>query len=94
MKTFVEGKIMADDNTANIDGFLGRIVPLGYEFLDGDEEEIVFSKPARIESVITELVPTCEEYGLDVEDFELVEYNEDTGVAMAWYEGGRIFREG
>lgn len=92
MKTYVEGKLPGEDKSADIDGFLERIAPLGYEFLE-EGKETIFAKPARIESVITELVPTCEEYGLDVEDFQLVEYNEDNGQPRAWYEGGRIERE-
>lgn len=92
MQTFVVGKI--DSNKAKegvIHGVVERLSPVGYQFME-EQGYLQFSKPGRVESVITEMVPVCEDHGLDVEDFQLVEYRESDGQERARYEGGKIIR--
>lgn len=92
METFIVGKI--ERNLAaqgNIDGVIERLSPVGYEFsVNADCFE--FSKPGRIEAVITEMVPVCEEHGLDIEEFQLVEYKRSSGEERSRYENGKILR--
>lgn len=92
MDTFIVGKI--EKNVAsqgNIEGVIERLSPVGYEFsVNADSYE--FSKPGRIEAVITEMVPVCEDHGLDVEEFKLVEYRKNSGEERSRYENGRIVR--
>lgn len=94
METYVVGKI--DANTAgqgSITGIMERLEPVGYEFKTGSRS-YEFTKPGRIESVITELVPVCEDHGLDVEEFELTEYRRSDGSVRGAYRQGRITRQG
>ncbi|MHB9093073.1 MAG: hypothetical protein ACYC21_00255 [Eubacteriales bacterium] len=47
-----------------------------------------------MESVITEMVPVCEDHGLDMEDFQMVEYRKSDHRERSRYEAGKVIREG
>lgn len=92
METYVTGKISPDRAGAgSINGLMGRLRPVGYEFSE-TAEGVAFTKPGRIESVITELVPVCEDHGLDVEDFDLREYRTSDNRECSRYDNGKIVR--
>lgn len=93
METFVVGEI-ANNRAANgnIQGVIERLSPIGYQFTQ-DQEIHKFTKVGRVESVITEMVPVCEDHGLDVEDFIMTEYRKSDGTERSRYEGGKIIRE-
>jgi len=92
LETYVVGKIdkKKAENGA-INGVIRRLSPVGYQFAVGPEH-YEFTKLGRVESVITEMVPVCEDHGLDVEDFQLVEYRRSDSEERSRYEGGRIMR--
>lgn len=92
MDTFIVGKIERNlASQGNINGVIERLSPVGYEFsVNADCYE--FNKPGRIEAVITEMVPVCEDHGLDIEEFQLVEYKRDNREERSRYENGRIVR--
>lgn len=93
METFVIGVIERNlASHGNMQGVMTRLSPVGYEFRE-DPEHYEFNKLGRIESVITEMVPVCEDHGLDVEDFQLVEYSRNSGEERCRYHNGRIIRE-
>ena len=93
METYVAGKISADVAAeGSIEGVIKRLTPVGYEFTPA-AEGISFTKPGRIESVITELVPVCEDHGLDVEDFDLREYRTSDNRERSRYDNGKIIRD-
>jgi hypothetical protein len=39
------------------------------------------------------MVPVCEDHGLDVEAFRLVEYRKNNDTERSRYEGGKVVRE-
>lgn len=65
-----------------------------YLFFTREPEYYEFTKPGRVESVITEMVPVCEDHGLDVEDFQMVEYRKSDHRERSRYEAGKVIREG
>jgi len=92
LETYIVGRIERNlASQGNIDGVIERLSPVGYEF-SSNEDSYEFRKPGRIESVLTEMVPVCEEHGLDVEEFQLVEYKRNSGEERSHYENGRIVR--
>lgn len=93
IQTFVVGKISNDRaNNGSIEGVIERLSPFGYDFAtEGDG--VKFTKVGKVESVITEMVPVCEDHGLDVEDFKLVEYRSSDGRERSRYENGKIIRD-
>jgi hypothetical protein len=92
LETFIVGKIGRNPaSQGNIEGVIERLSHVGYEFsVNADYYE--FSKPGRIEAVITEMVPVCEDHSLDIEEFGLVEYKRNSGEERSRYENGRIVR--
>ncbi len=92
METYVIGRIdRARADNGDIRGVIDRLSPVGYEFKT-EPEGYEFTKPGRVESVITEMVPICEDHGLDVEDFRLVERRKSDGTERSRYEHGKILR--
>jgi hypothetical protein len=93
METYVTGKITSElARAGSITGLMDRLEPVGYKFAvtpDG----IAFTKTGRIESIITELVPVCEDHGLDVEDFDLREYRMSDKRERSRYDNGKIIRD-
>lgn len=92
LETFVIGKI--DKKRAeqgDMAGIVDRLAPVGYDFSDGPGY-YQFTKLGRVEAVITEIVPVCEDHGLDVEDFAMTEFRSSDGTERSRYEGGRIIR--
>lgn len=92
METYVTGRITTGSAGGSIDGVIKRLSPVGYDF-NPIMEGVAFTKPGRIESVITELVPVCEDHGLDVEDFTLREYRVNDNRERGRYAQGRIIRD-
>ncbi|MFZ5640575.1 MAG: hypothetical protein ACOY4Q_07775 [Bacillota bacterium] len=93
METYVTGKITADRaEEGRIRGLMDRLSPVGYMFTE-TAEGVAFTKPGRIESVITEMVPVCEDHGLDVEDFDLREYRKSDNRERSRYDNGKIIRD-
>ncbi|PKM80282.1 MAG: hypothetical protein CVU89_14405 [Firmicutes bacterium HGW-Firmicutes-14] len=93
METYVVGTIARNTaESGRIRGVIDRLTPVGYEFTAGPDH-YRFTKPGRIESVITEMVPVCEDHGLDVEAFRLVEYRKNNDTERSRYEGGKVVRE-
>lgn len=94
METYVVGSIDRQKaQQGSINGVIDRLSPVGYRFSADPGGGYTFTKSGRVESVITELVPVCEDHGLDVEDFHLVEYRRSDDTERSRYEGGRIIRE-
>lgn len=92
METYVVGKIGRDKaENGSIQGVIDRLSPVGYSFTQ-NTDYLEFNKVGRVESVITEMVPVCEDHGLDVEDFHLIEYRRSDGLERGRYEDGRIIR--
>ncbi len=92
METYVTGKIGRDKaENGSIKGVIDRLSPVGYNFIEKNDY-LEFNKVGRVESVITEMVPVCEDHGLDVEDFHLIEYRKSDGLERSRYEDGRIIR--
>ena len=94
METYVVGTIsMQRAQQGSIDGVIDRLSPVGYRFSAEPGGSFTFTKTGRVESVITELVPICEDHGLDVEDFRLVEYRKSDDSQRSVYDGGIIMRD-
>ncbi|HWI54872.1 MAG TPA: hypothetical protein VNT57_04225 [Desulfobacteria bacterium] len=93
METYVVGKI-SRDKAANgsIQGVIDRLSPVGYQF-NQKADYLEFNKVGRVESVITEMVPVCEDHGLDVEDFHMFEFRESDGQERSRFEYGKIIRK-
>lgn len=92
METYVVGKIDRDKaEKGSIDGVIERLTPAGYNFHPA-AGSYDFTKTGRVESVITEMVTVCEDHGLDVEDFSLIEYRKSDGLERSRYENGAIKR--
>lgn len=93
METYVVGKMNRERaEQGNLDGLIERLTPEGYQF-DRETDGVTFSKVGRIEAVITEMVPVCEEHGLDVEDFKMTEYRKNDHTERSSYEHGKINRD-
>ncbi|MDW7675176.1 MAG: hypothetical protein SCK28_11645, partial [Bacillota bacterium] len=69
--------------------FAARLESLGYQ-VNSTIETIGIRKPAQVESVVNELVPLCEEVGVDPHDIFLVEYDEEKPAA--YYQEGKFYR--
>ena len=92
METYVIGRIdRARADNGDIGGVIERLSPVGYQFKT-EPGGYEFSKVGRVESVVTEMVPVCEDHGLDVEDFSMVEHRKSDGSERSRYEQGKILR--
>lgn len=92
METYVKGKISkARAEQGNVRGLINRLKEVGYEFAE-ELDGISFTKVGKVESVITEMVPVCEDYGLDVEDFKMTEFKQNSNEIRSRYENGKIIR--
>lgn len=93
METYVVGKIgRAKADNGSMQGVIDRLSPVGYHFTE-KADYLEFNKVGRVESIITELVPVCEDHGLDVEDFQMIEFRESDGQERSRFEDGQIIRK-
>ncbi len=96
METYVVGdfKSSVRDKADRLEQLAANLDDVGYEFnIRGSLDSFAFRKLGHIEAVITELVPVCERYGLDVEEFELKEYRVDNHSLRSVYRDGRVIRD-
>lgn len=93
METYVTGKInMADAGEGSVEGIIKRLTPVGYDFMPATDG-FLFVKTGRIEAVISEMTPVCENHGLDVEDLDLREYRNSDNGEQSKYDNGKIIRD-
>lgn len=90
METFVEGKLGVN-MLAEWQRLREEAEPLGYRFHESNQD-LVFTKLGRIESVINELLPICDSLGLDVDDLRLMERRRNNQSVRSTFEQGRIDR--
>jgi|GEM_PF-5997292 len=70
-----------------------RLTGLGYE-AEVQEDAVSLTKPAKIESVVSELVQVCEPMGWDFwKDCDLAEYEQTNGKVRSYYRFGRVHRD-